>query len=120
MLMIDKKKLTTLLFELADNAVKFNDKPKINLVLSGKVGPAGFVSIILSDNGIGIPAENYNQVFDRFSQVEKYFTGNVEGLVLGLPLAKKLVEDVGGKIWVGSTEVGKGTNLYFTLPVGVV
>lgn len=117
-LSIDAKELNILLVELADNAVKFNDKPEVNILLSGKLEPPGFVSLCLADNGPGIPSENYNCVFDRFSQVEKYFTGQVEGLGLGLPLAKKLVEDVGGKIRVESEGTGKGTKLCFTLPVG--
>jgi two-component system, cell cycle response regulator len=110
--------LNNLLFELADNAVKFNDKPEVNIVFSAKLEPPGFVSLVLSDNGVGIPAENYDRIFDRFNQVEKYFTGQVEGLGLGLPLAKKLVEAVGGKIRVESAGEGKGTKLCFTLPVG--
>jgi two-component system cell cycle response regulator len=116
-LSIEEKELNTLLFELADNAVKFNDKPEVRIVLAGKIEPSGFVSFVLSDNGVGIPAENYDWVFDRFSQVEKHFTGQVEGLGLGLPLVKTLVEEVGGKIWVESAGAGKGTRLCFTLPV---
>jgi len=116
-LAIGAKELITLLVELADNAVKFNDKPEVNILLSGKIEPPGFVSLCFADNGPGIPSENYDRVFDRFFQAEKYFTGQVEGLGLGLPLAKRLVEGVGGKFRVESGGPGKGIKLCFTLPV---
>ena len=117
LLSIGETDLNNLLFELVENAVKFNDKPEAKILLSGKIGPLGFVSLVILDNGPGIPAENYDRIFDRFSQVEKNFTGQVAGLGLGLSLARKLVAEAGGKIWVESAGAGKGTKLCFTLPI---
>jgi len=100
---------------LADNAVKFNDKEEVVITVSGKEQGKMF-ELSFSDNGKGIPSEEFAKIFDKFYQVEANFTGQTEGLGLGLTLVKKLVEEAGGKIVVQSN-LGKGTTFSFTLPI---
>ena len=74
----------------------------------------GFVVVGVQDTGRGIPAEDLERIFDRFYQV-KGGEGHHPGTGLGLPIAKELVELMGGRIWAES-EVGMGSAFWFTLP----
>jgi signal transduction histidine kinase len=67
----------------------------------------------VSDNGVGIPAPMLEAVFERFWQVG---ANDRRGMGLGLYISKCIVEAHGGRIWAES-EAGKGTQLYFTLPI---
>jgi len=73
---------------------------------------SGFVLVSVSDTGIGIPSEDLNRIFDKFEQV-----GKSKGTGLGLAIVKSLVELHGGKIWVESEGLNKGSIFHFTLPV---
>ncbi|MDP2338624.1 MAG: PAS domain S-box protein [Bacteroidota bacterium] len=74
------------------------------------------VQFHVKDTGIGISAEFHDKIFERFRQVETSNTRKYGGNGLGLAITKNLVEVMGGKIWLES-EPGKGTTLYFVLPV---
>jgi CheY-like chemotaxis protein len=74
-----------------------------------------FLEFSLSDTGIGIPAEHHARIFDRFYQVENAVSRLYEGTGLGLAISKAYVELLGGNIWL-SSEPGKGTIFYFTIP----
>ena len=100
---------------LIENAIKFNDKDTAKISIIAKKIP-GRVEISVTDNGPGIPNEEYERIFEKFYQVEKYFTGQVEGVGLGLAIVKKLVEREGGEIRVES-KLGQGATFIFTLPV---
>jgi len=71
--------------------------------------------ISVSDTGQGIPADKLHLVFEKFGQVEAKKSGGVRSTGLGMTFCKMVVEAHGGAIWIAS-EVGKGTNFYFTLP----
>ena len=68
------------------------------------------------DTGIGISEEDIAHLFDEFYRVDNAINENVKGSGLGLPLAKKIVEAHGGKMWVTS-RLNEGTTLHFTLPL---
>jgi CheY-like chemotaxis protein/anti-sigma regulatory factor (Ser/Thr protein kinase) len=110
----DERKVKQVLFNLLSNAVKFTpDKGKVS-VRATKTD--GVVQVIVRDTGIGIAAEDQQQIFEAFRQVGERVAGKPEGTGLGLALTKKFVELHGGQIWVEST-LGQGSSFTFTLPV---
>jgi signal transduction histidine kinase len=70
----------------------------------------------VKDTGIGIAKEYQGKIFDRFYQVDSSYTRKAGGTGLGLSLCKEFVGLLAGRIWVDS-EVGKGSEFHFTLPV---
>jgi signal transduction histidine kinase len=111
---INKSHMDMIMRNLVDNAIKFNDKEVIRIGISVKKS-AQELEISICDNGRGIPAEEQGKIFEKFYQIEKFFTGNVEGAGLGLALIKRLVSAYGGQIDLRS-EIGKGATFTVTLP----
>ncbi len=111
---VDAGLITEVFKNLIENAIKFNDKAAKEIVI-GAEKKSGEVIITVSDNGIGIPSEEKEKVFQKFYQVENSFTGQVPGAGLGLSLCKKVVEAMGGSISIES-EIGKGTRVAVALP----
>jgi len=112
LILTDSTKLTQILSNLVSNAIKFTDKGYIKVWYKLK---ENFLEFCVSDTGIGIPPEYHERIFDRFYQVQSTITRLYEGTGLGLPISKAYVELLGGKIWV-SSEPGKGTSFFFTIP----
>ncbi|WP_052286246.1 ATP-binding protein [Methanococcoides burtonii] len=77
------------------------------------------LEISVSDNGIGIPKNMHDAIFETFKQVNSSTSKIYGGTGLGLSIVKKLVEMYGGEIWVES-EVGKGSKFTFTIPTDKV
>lgn len=99
---------------LIENAIKFNDKDVVKVDIKAEVRD-GRATIAVADNGFGIPPEEREKIFEKFYQIEKTFTGKVEGVGLGLALVKRIVEAHGGEVKLVS-ELGKGSTFSFTLP----
>ncbi len=99
---------------LIENSIKFNDGDVVKVAITVMRTNEGTM-ISISDNSRGIPSEEIEKVFEKFYQVEKYFTGNVEGVGLGLALVKRLVGAYGGEIQIESA-VGKGSVVNIQLP----
>lgn len=76
------------------------------------------IHIRIADTGIGIPKERFKQIFDDFYQVEMATTRKSEGMGLGLPIAKGLVEAHQGEVKVDSI-LGKGSQFEVILPISV-
>jgi PAS domain S-box-containing protein len=116
-LMGDPTRLRQVLLNLLGNAVKFTESGKVSLVVtrepSGAIGDT--LRFTVTDTGIGIPPEKLDRVFERFTQADTSTTRRFGGSGLGLTISKRLVELMGGSIWVKS-EVGKGSLFAFTLP----
>ena len=117
-LYIDKKKVKQVLLNLLGNANKFTPEGglielKISTALQNGESAVRFS---VADSGIGISPENFELIFDEFRQVDGSHSREYEGTGLGLPIAKKLVELHGGRIWVES-KVNHGTTFHFTLPI---
>jgi PAS domain S-box-containing protein len=109
----DRLRFKQILFNLLSNAVKFTpDDGQIRVGVSPR---DGFVEIHVKDNGIGIPPEEQELVFDKFHQVRTTADGSRGGTGLGLAITKALVEQHGGRIWFES-EPGKGSHFTVTIP----
>ena len=110
----DKDKLTDVLTNLIDNALKFTPKGGHIIVAARKV-PSG-VHIEVKDTGIGIPVDQIPHLFQRFYQVDSSTSRRYGGTGLGLHISKTIVEAHKGKIWIESEE-GKGTTVHVELPI---
>jgi len=108
----DDERLRQIFNNLMSNAIKFTMNGSIEIGYQHK---DEMVEIFVRDTGIGIPAKYHDIIFERFRQVEVEKSRTYGGNGLGLAISKKLVELMGGKIWLES-EVGRGTVFYFTLP----
>ena len=78
--------------------------------------PDTAVRVMVSDDGIGIPAKDLEHIFERFYQVEGHLSRKHGGMGLGLSMAKEIVELHGGRMWAES-EAGMGSRFFFELPV---
>jgi PAS domain S-box-containing protein len=109
----DRDRLEQVLGNLLENAVKYSpDGSDITVTVEDK-GDA-FVTAVC-DRGIGIPADELGQVFERFHRGRQVSSTNYGGLGLGLYITKQIIERHGGTIWVESKE-GQGTRFFFSLP----
>lgn len=109
----DYDKIKQCLFNLLDNAIKYNRVGGRIEIKVWKDKQKIFCSI--SDTGIGIPKEQQKRIFTKFFRANNVVTIYTEGNGLSLFLTKAYIKSHGGKIWVES-EVGKGSTFYFTLP----
>jgi signal transduction histidine kinase/ligand-binding sensor domain-containing protein/DNA-binding response OmpR family regulator len=112
---LDRDKIEKIINNLLSNAFKFTtDEGRIDVTVEKQIKE---VEIRISDNGIGIPKEDIDKIFDRFYQVDGSHTREQEGTGIGLALTKELVELHKGKIEVES-EAGNGTTFIVTIPLG--
>jgi len=111
----DKMRLRQVITNLVGNAIKFTESGSVTfgytVVDEGKT-----LKFHVKDTGIGIPKDKHELIFQRFRQADNSTTNKYGGTGLGLTICKSLVELMGGQIWVES-ELGKGANFYFTLPL---
>lgn len=113
----DPGKLLQVLGNLLSNAVKFtkDGEVEVDITLDSERDEIHFA---VRDTGIGIPQEDMGKLFLPFSQLDMSYSRGYEGTGLGLAINKKLVELMGGRIWVES-EVGNGSTFHFTVPAEV-
>lgn len=110
----DRDRLEQVLGNLLENAVKYSpDGSDITVTVDDRGD--SFVTAVC-DRGIGIPADELGQVFERFHRGRQVSSTNYGGLGLGLYITKQIIERHGGTIWVDSRE-GQGTTFYFSLPI---
>ncbi|MBI3541445.1 MAG: HAMP domain-containing protein, partial [Deltaproteobacteria bacterium] len=109
----DPDALSQVLVNLIDNAIKYTHI-RGNIVISSERW-GGFIKISVADIGVGIPDTDLPHVFERFYRVDKARSRELGGTGLGLSIVKHLVQAHGGEVGVTS-EVGKGSQFYFTLP----
>lgn len=112
---VDKSQMQEVFENLVENAIKFNDKETREVTITADLRTDNFIQVGIIDNGPGLPPEEQETIFQKFYQIDEYFTGRIEGEGLGLALVKRIVESHGGKIWVES-EIGKGSKFIFTMP----
>ncbi len=114
--MADPGRLRQILTNLVGNAVKFTETGHVLIRVIGMEAEGGLhqITITVEDTGIGIAPENLDAIFAEFSQVEEQANRKFEGTGLGLAITRRLIELMGGQIWVDS-ELGKGSCFGFTL-----
>lgn len=110
---IDPSQYERIFINLISNAIKFT--PEQGTISVKAAFDNDIITMTVSDTGIGIAENDLVKLFDEFYRVENKINQSVKGTGLGLPLAKKIVEAHGGKMWVTS-EVNHGTHFHFTLP----
>ncbi len=109
----DPDKITQVFTNLVDNAIKFTDKRgRITIRAEEKNED---IEVSVADTGRGIPAEEIDEIFDKFKQILKKAESRKTGTGLGLSISKGIIETHGGKIWAES-ELGKGSKFSFSLP----
>jgi two-component system phosphate regulon sensor histidine kinase PhoR len=112
----DALRLQQVLTNLLNNAIKFS--PQEGTVYLSARTEGDEVLFSVTDEGRGIPREDHARIFERFYQSESAARTRTGGYGLGLAIAKLIVEQHCGRIWVES-EPGKGSTFYFTVPIAV-
>ncbi len=112
----DRKRIEQVITNLLTNSIKFSDKSKEERVVKIAIENDGdFVKIIVEDNGVGIPADKIDKIFDKFYRVDSDLTYSIPGTGLGLSIVKEIIEMHNGSISVESEE-GKWTRVTVQLP----
>ncbi|MFA6961453.1 MAG: ATP-binding protein [Opitutaceae bacterium] len=114
-MLIDPLKITQVIENLLDNALKYTPKGS-SIELSARLQDLGEVIVMLNDNGPGIPADDLPHLFERFYRVDKGRSREKGGTGLGLSIVKHIVQLHGGRVWVES-KLGQGTTFFFSLPL---
>jgi two-component system phosphate regulon sensor histidine kinase PhoR len=109
----DPDRLEQILFNLIENAIKYG-KECGNVQVGGQAaGPR--LKVWVRDDGMGIPAESRDRVFERFYRVDRARSRETGGTGLGLAIVKHIVQAHGGEVWLESEE-GRGATFFFTIP----
>ncbi len=111
--MADEDRLSQILHNLIGNAIKFSESGSIRLMAQAE---KGMLRVSVSDQGIGIPEDKLESIFEAFEQADGSISRSYAGTGLGLSITRHLVEQHGGKIWAESRP-GKGSQFHFTLPI---
>ncbi|HEC94897.1 MAG TPA: PAS domain S-box protein [Thermoplasmatales archaeon] len=111
----DRLRLGELFDNLISNAVKYS--PNGGIVTIGAKEENGVVTVFIKDSGIGMTKEQMSHVFDEFYKADES-RHDFDSSGLGLSICKRIVEKHGGRIWVESQGLGKGSTFYFTLKAG--
>ena len=99
---VDRDKFQQIMTNLVENAAKYSDENSTIRIKSGFCDNCEFVSIKVTDTGIGIKEEDYEKIFTKFSRIDSPLTRKVQGSGLGLYITKNLTEKMGGTISVNS------------------
>ncbi|MGH7232279.1 MAG: response regulator [Nitrospiraceae bacterium] len=116
----DPNRLRQVMLNLIGNAIKFTTIGQVVLRVENdpQIQQPGMLRFMVADTGIGIPQEKLQVVFESFTQADSSTTRQYGGTGLGLSISKRLVDLMGGRIWVESTP-GLGSTFYFTARFGI-
>jgi signal transduction histidine kinase len=116
MVRADELRFRQVLLNLLSNAIKFT--PRGSITVRARVhSPEGFLRLEVEDTGVGVALSERKAVFERFVQTGSAKTGPHDGTGLGLAIARRLVEMMAGQIGLGGGKGGRGTRVWFTLPL---
>jgi CheY-like chemotaxis protein len=117
----DDQRLAQVITNLLSNAVKFTPEGgsvRLNALLAGEENGVYTLQIEVTDTGIGISPEQQAKLFSSFEQADSGTSRKFGGTGLGLAISKRIVELMGGRIWIES-ELGRGSTFAFTLKAGL-
>ena len=112
-ILIDEEKYDRIVLNLLSNAIKFTPPQKSIMVRLSLQG--GFIKLVVRDQGVGIPEENQDMIFEQFGRVEDLFSRQTEGTGIGLYLVKLIVQEMGGTISLES-KIDCGSSFTVLLP----
>lgn len=112
-IVIDEEKIKRVVANIVGNAVKYIQREQ-GMILVNVEDQGPFIQVMIRDNGKGIGKEELPFIFERFYRTDSSRNSRTGGSGLGLAIAKKIMDEHGGRIWAES-ELGKGTEVYFTL-----
>ncbi len=110
----DSWKLRQVIFNLIDNSLKYTEKGWIEVTIQPS---SDLVTLAVKDSGIGMSQDTARALFQKFSRGHDSSKVNVQGLGLGLFIAKKIMDDHRGKLWPESEGEGKGSTFFFQMPI---
>jgi two-component system phosphate regulon sensor histidine kinase PhoR len=110
----DADRLQQVLFNLADNAIKYG-KSEGRVTINANAAANEKIEVVVADDGAGIPPDSIGRVFERFYRVDRARSRDSGGTGLGLAIVKHIVQAHGGETWVKS-ELQKGSEFHFTIP----
>ena len=116
-ILCDEMRLTQVITNLLSNAIKFTPERgsvALNIEMTGRIGDDIVLRFEIADTGIGISKEQQQGIFSSFVQADASISQKYGGTGLGLAISKRIVELMGGEIWIES-ELGKGSRFIFTL-----
>jgi PAS domain S-box-containing protein len=116
----DPGRLRQVVVNLVGNAVKFTERGEIVVSVNMEQNreDESLVHFVVTDTGIGIQTEQQTRIFEAFTQADASTTRKYGGTGLGLSISARLIELMGGRIWVESSE-GKGSAFHFTVQFGL-
>ncbi len=117
----DPVRLRQVVLNLAGNAIKFTDQGEVVLRVEAEPSDPDSLNLhfTVTDTGIGIPKEKQSLIFEPFTQADTSTTRRFGGTGLGLSISMRLIDMMGGRIWLES-EVGQGSTFHFTAHFGMV
>jgi len=117
--LVDPTRIRQVLINFLSNACKFTDEGLITIEGSTVTSPEGIpeIMITVTDTGQGIDVKDRSKLFQPFSQVDDSPTRRAGGTGLGLSISRSLIDLHGGRIGLLSSEIGKGSTFFFTLPI---
>jgi PAS domain S-box-containing protein len=116
-IMTDSRKVKQVLINLLRNALKFTDRGYIEFGFSEPdKQQENMLQFFVRDTGIGIEKKDHEVIFNTFRQLDDTHSRKFGGMGIGLSISKKLIEKMGGNIWIVS-EKGKGSEFFFTIPL---
>ena len=110
----DETRIKQILLSLLDNAVKYTEHGSVTLTVHGE-DQDGDINVVYSvtDTGTGVPPEDAEKIFERFTKLNEY----VQGTGLGLSICRDIACRMGGKVFLDTTHTGKGARFVFTVPL---